>query len=162
MAVALTSLHSHQLVTSPLEPRIAASQRAWEKVAARIAEAHPGFERVGAPETVERKTGGWHITETMCTWTGFRSTLMPLCDTIKIVAPRDLVDREDLHAPGLGYLAIERTFGCEPVITLVKETVDGVELEYLRLEVAEPEGLNEVLERAGPDYPARFGPGSLR
>src|SRR5687768_7386561 len=116
MAVALTSTHSHQLITSPLEPRIAASQRTWDDIAQVLVEELPEFTIV-RPETVERKAAGWHITETMCTWTGFKPTLMPLCDTIKIVAPRELVSRPELHAPGVGYLAIERIFFCEPVIT---------------------------------------------
>lgn len=161
MAVALTSLHSHQLVTSPLEPRISASQRAWDKVSAILAEEHVGWELV-RPATLERKAGGWHITETVCTWTGFRDTIMPLCDTIKIVAPRELVTRQELHAPGTGYLAIERAFDVEPLITVMKRYVADIELEYLRFKVTDPAPLNELLERAGPDYPERFGPGSIR
>ena len=160
MAVALTSLHSHQLVTSPLEPRISASQRAWDKVLP-ILEAENSGWSVERATTLERKAAGWHITETVCTWLAFRDTIMPLCDTIKIVAPRDLVPK-GLHAPGTGYVAIERCFDLEPVITLVKTVIGVNEIEYLRLTVPDADSLNEVLERAGPDYPARFGPGSIR
>ncbi len=163
MASAITSEGGgHDFRTSALEPRIAASQESWTRFQHSLGEEYPEF-ACSSPVKVERRSGKWLVTETVCVWLGFKRTLMPLCDAVKLIAPRELVAR-DLPAPGVVYVPMDLLLALEPSPVFKRLTIrlEGIAFEYLRFEPKDRADLTELLEIAGPDYPRPLGESSLR
>lgn len=155
MASAITSEGGgHDFRTSTLEPRISASQESWSRFQHALGSEYPEF-ACSSPLKVERRTGKWMVTETVCVWLGFKPALMPLCDAVKIIAPRELVAQPDFPAPGIAYLPTELLLALEPSPVFRRLTIrlEGISFEYLRFEPKRGADLAELLEIAGPDYP---------
>ena len=157
MALAIAGEGESKVLLTRLERRISASQRAWEALGEKLAEENPDF-GASQPVTLERKAGRWQITETMGVWIAFRPTIMPLCDVIKIIAPREMVDDETLPAPGTVYLPLDRLLLGSAVAELVEVIHQHERCEYLRLQGFPPEEVQELMVNATKTFPVTFDP----
>ena len=157
MALAIAGEGESKVLLTRLERRISASQRAWEALGEKLAEENPDF-GASQPVTLERKAGRWQITETMGVWIAYRPTIMPLCDVIKIIAPREMVEDDALPAPGTVYLPLDRLLLGSAVAELVEVIHQHERCEYLRLQGFPPEEVQELMVNATKTFPVTFDP----
>lgn len=153
MATAVRMFGEPRIIASPLEERIAASIRAWERYNAAIA---PGFpEHVCCdPLRIESESGGWAIVETRCVWTLFVATLMPLCDTIEVFVPQGAaLAGLDVPPQGTCFLSLERLVAGPPIVNLVEASVGKERIEILRLSGLSAAELRELLAMAETHAP---------
>jgi len=157
MALAIAGEGESKVLLTRLERRISASQRVWEAKHEQLAAANPDFIAT-QPVTLERKAGRWQITETMGVWLAWRPTLMPLCDVIKVIAPREMVEDEALPAPGTVYLTLDRLLVGSAVAEVVEVIHQHERCEYLRLQGFPPEEVQELMVGATTAFPVTFDP----
>lgn len=123
MASAIRTSGDTEAVLSPLEPKIAASLRAWERFAGEVQRQYPDH-FCCTPRVQQRAVDGWLVTESRCVWTDMIPTILPLCDVVELFS---------LKGGQRAYLELERALPELPFLNVIEVDDGRTQAGFLRL-----------------------------